>query len=66
MSFLLHETLDLEEALDPPDLEDALADEQAQLEDAPPFYAGVCRFGSVAVGAFADDDVGLLVFYLGD
>ena len=58
--------LDLEEALEPPDLEDALADDDAHLEDAPPLDAGVGALGGVAVGALADDDVALLVFDLGE
>lgn len=63
---VLHEALDFEEALNPPDLEDTLADEETQLENAPPLYARVCGFCRVAVGALADNDIGLLVFYLGD
>jgi hypothetical protein len=58
--------LDLEEALEPPDLEDALADDDAHLEDAPPLDAGVGALGGVAVGALADDDVALLVLDLGE
>ena len=56
----------LEEALEPPDLEDALADDDAHLEDAPPLDAGVGALGGVAVGALADDNVALLVFDLGE
>jgi hypothetical protein len=48
------------------DLEDALGDHDAHLEDAPPLDAGVGAFGGVAVGAFADDDVALLVLDLGE
>ena len=58
--------LDLKEALKPPNLEDALGDHDAHLEDAPPLDAGVGALGGVAVGAFADDDVALLVFDLGE
>jgi hypothetical protein len=58
--------LDLEEALEPPDLKDALADDDAHLEDAPPLDAGVGALGGVAVGALADDDVALLVLDLGE
>lgn len=58
--------LDLEEALEPPNLEDALANDDAHLEDAPPFDAGVGALGGVAVGALADDDVALLVLDLGE
>jgi hypothetical protein len=58
--------LDLEETLEPPNLEDALGDHNAHLEDAPPLDAGVGALGGVAVGAFADDDVALLVLDLGE
>lgn len=58
--------LDLEEASQPPDLESALPEQDAHLENAPPFDTGVGAFGGVAVGAFADDDVGLLVLDLGE
>ena len=62
---VLHEALDFEEAADPPDLEETLADEERQLEDAPPLDTGVGGLGGVAVGALADDDVRLLVLDLG-
>lgn len=55
----------LEETLQPPDLKDALAEKDADLEDAPPFDAAVGAFGCVAVHSFAEDDVGLFVFDLG-
>lgn len=58
--------LHLEKALQPPDLEHALAHQHAELEQAPPFHARVGRLGRVAVRALADDDVGLLVFDLGE
>jgi hypothetical protein len=58
--------LDLKEALEPPNLEYALADHDAHLEDAPPLDAGVGALGGVAVGAFADDDVALFVLDLGE
>jgi hypothetical protein len=58
--------LDLEEALEPPNLEDALADDDAHLENAPPLDAGVGALGGVAVGAFTDDNVALLVLDLGE
>lgn len=63
---VLHQALDFEEAPDPPDLEDALTDEQGHLEDAPPLDARVCRFSSVTVSALADDDIRLLIFHLRD
>ena len=43
-----------------------MAEQDAHLEDAPPFDTGVGAFGGVAVGAFADDDVTLLVLDLGE
>ena len=58
------EDTDLEEPLQPPYLEDALADEHAELEDAPPLDAGVGALGRVPVGALASDDVRLLVLDL--
>ena len=61
-----HHPLDLEEALEPPDLEDALGDEHADLDDTPPLDARVGALGRVAVHALAHDDVGLLVLDLGD
>lgn len=54
----------LEEAFEPPDLEDTLCDQDGELEDAPPFDAGIGTLGRVAVSTFAHDDVGLLVFDL--
>ena len=60
----LDDTLDLEETLEPPDLKDALAKQDAKLEDAPPLDTSICRLGCVAVGALADNDVGLFVFDL--
>lgn len=58
--------LDLEKALKPPDLEDALGNNDAHLEDAPPLDTSVGALGGVAVGALAHDDVALLVFDLGE
>lgn len=58
--------LDLEEAPQPPDLEEGLADDDADDEEVPPLDAGVCALGGVAVGALADDDVLLLVLDLGE
>ena len=46
-------------------MEHADADEHPELEDRPPFHSGVGRFGCVPVDAFADYDVGLFVFDLG-
>ena len=58
--------LDLEETLQPPDLEGALSDEDPHLEDAPPLDAGVRALGSVTVRALADDNVALLILDLGE
>lgn len=55
---------DLEEPLQPPDLEHHFTHEYAKLEQAPPFHSGVGAFGRVAMYAFADDDIRLLIFYL--
>ena len=56
----------LKEPLEPPHLEHALADQHAELEDAPPLDARVGRLGGVAVRALAHHDVALLVFDLGE
>lgn len=63
--FALYYPLHLEEPPQPPDLEDGLADDNAEDEDVPPLDTAVCALCSVAVGALADDDVGLLVLDLG-
>lgn len=56
----------LEKALQPPDLEDALADKNSHLEYTPPLNTLVCRLGGVAVDALAQHDVRLLVLDLGE
>lgn len=61
----LHHPLHLEEPSQPPDLEDRLAHNDTQDEDIPPFDAAVCALGGIAVGALANDNVGLLVLDLG-
>jgi hypothetical protein len=58
--------LHLKESLQPPDLENALANYNTHLEDTPPFYACVRALSGVAVGSLAHDDVALLVLYLGE
>jgi len=55
----------LEESLQPPDLEDAFADQNSHLENAPPLDSGICAFCGISVGSFTDNDVGLLVLDLG-
>jgi len=62
----LNNTLYLEEPFEPPHLEEALANEYHQLEDAPPLDARVCALSSIPVYALAHDDVALLVLDLGD
>lgn len=57
----LDDALDLEEAAQPPDLEDGLAGDDAEDEEVPPLDAGVGALGGVAVGTLAHDDVALLV-----
>ena len=54
----------LKEAFQPPDLEDAFADQDTHLEHAPPLDSRVCAFCGVSVGSFAEDDIGLFVFDL--
>lgn len=61
----LYDALDLEEASQPPNLEDRLANDNAEDEKVPPLDACVGALGGVAVGAFAHDDVLLLVLDLG-
>jgi hypothetical protein len=55
----------LKKPLQPPDLEETLADEEYQLEDAPPLDARVCALSRIPVGPLADDDITLLVLDLG-
>lgn len=56
----------LEETLQPPHLENALSNDNSQLEDAPPFDTAVCAFGSVPVHSFTNNNVSLLILYLRD
>lgn len=63
---LLHNPLHLEESPQPPNLENRLADDNAQDEDVPPLDTAVGALGSVAVGTFAEDNVLLLVPDLGE
>jgi hypothetical protein len=62
----LYDPLDLEEATQPPDLEECLANNHSDDEHVPPLDTGVGALGGVAVGALADDNVGLLVLDLGE
>jgi hypothetical protein len=56
----------LEESFQPPDLEDTFSNQDNHLEDAPPLDSAVCALCSVSVGSFADNDVRLFVFDLGE
>lgn len=53
-----------EEPLQPPDLEDALPNQDSQLKYAPPLDPSIRAFSSIAVGAFTDNDVRLLILDL--
>lgn len=53
----LYYSLHLEEAPQPPDLEDRLANDDTNDKDVPPLDTAVCALGSVAMGALADDNV---------
>jgi hypothetical protein len=55
----------LKEAFQPPNLEDALPNQNYHLEDAPPLNPAIGTLCRVAVRSLADDDVRLLVFDLG-
>lgn len=55
----------LEEALEPPDLEDADGTEDSELENTPPLDSGIGALGRVPVGALANNNVRLLVLDLG-
>lgn len=54
----------LEKPLQPPHLEDALPDQDAQLEDTPPLHAPIGGLGRIAVRALAHDNVRLFVLDL--
>lgn len=60
----LDDALDLEEATEPPDLEEGLTNNNTDDEEVPPLDSGVCALGGVAVGALTDDNVLLLVLDL--
>jgi hypothetical protein len=55
----------LEEPLQPPHLEDALSDQNTELEYRPPLDSCIGALGGVSMGALPDDNVCLLVFDLG-
>lgn len=63
--FPSYHALDLEEATQPPHLEQRLANHEPNDEEVPPLDTGVGALGGVAMGAFADNDVLLLVLDLG-
>jgi len=54
----------LEGSAEPPDLEERLADDNADDKHVPPLDTAVGALGGVAVGSLAHDDVGLFVFNL--
>lgn len=61
----LNHALDLEEASQPPDLEERLANDDTNNEHVPPLDSAVCALGGVSVGALTDDDILLFVLDLG-
>lgn len=50
--------------LQPPDLKDALPNQDSQLKYTPPFDPSIRAFSSIAVGAFTDNDVRLFILDL--
>lgn len=56
----------LEESLQPPDLENTLPNQDHQLEHAPPLHSRIGTLGSISMRTLADNDVGLLVFHMGN
>jgi hypothetical protein len=56
----------LEESLDPPNLKNALGDQDHDLEKAPPLDSSISALGGISVCPFSDDDVALLVLDLCD
>lgn len=63
-SQICQQNTDLEESLQPPDLENTLPDKHGQLEDTPPFHPSVGALCGVPVYAFPDNDVRLLILDL--
>ena len=51
----------LKEPLQPPHLEDTLAHQNAQLEDAPPLHAGIGALRRVSMCPLPDNDIGLFI-----
>ena len=58
---ILYNPLDFEEPLQPPDLEDAFADEHPHLSNTPPLYPRICALRCIPVCSFPDDDILLFV-----
>lgn len=54
----------LEESLQPPNLENSLSDKHGKLEDAPPFHSRVGALCRVPVYPLSHHDVGLLILDL--
>jgi hypothetical protein len=61
----LDHTLDLEEASQPPDLKEGLANDDTNNKHVPPLDSAVCALGGVSVSALTDNDILLLVLDLG-
>lgn len=57
----LYHALHLEEPSEPPDLEDRLANDDANNEQVPPLDSAVGALGRVSVGALSQDNIRLLV-----
>lgn len=62
----LNNALDLEEPLQPPNLEAAVGYQYKKLEDAPPFDSAICALGRVSMRPFSHYDVPLFVLDLID
>lgn len=60
----LNHPLDLEESLDPPNLEGSDTNDDSQLESAPPFDSAIGALCGVSVYSFSQNDVFLLILDL--
>lgn len=59
----LNDTLDLKEPSQPPDLKDALANDDTNDKKIPPLDSTVGALSRVTVGALADNNIALLILY---
>lgn len=57
----LNNPLDLKESPEPPDLEDALANDNTDNKQVPPLDSAVGALGRVTVGALTNNDIALLI-----